>query len=284
MAFCGKESYMAMLSMKSLIESGVHYGHLARKWNPKMKPYIFGIRNDVHIINLQHTIETAKEAGKFAYTLGKEGKTLLFVGTKKQAQDIVAEEAAKAGAFYVTERWLGGTLTNFDSIRNIAVKYQTIHQTLASEEGRKLSKRDRAKMEKEAQKLFKYCKGVLEMNRVPDAIFLVDVIREQIARQEARAKDLPIIALVDTNTDPDGIAYPIPSNDDALKSIALFIRFIADSFSEGRQVYQATLAQQAKEEKKGKDESTKTTGTTTKESGTPEGSNEENGGDPINLT
>lgn len=238
---------MAQLSMKSLIDSGAHYGHLARKWNPKMKPFIFGTRNQVHIINLQYTIDNARKAGTFVYNLGKEGKTLLCVGTKAQAQEIVEQEASRAGAFFVTERWLGGTLTNFAAIRNITEKYQSLKALLESEEGTKIIKKERVMMEKDMARSLKYVRGILAMDKLPDALCIVDTIREEIAVKEAKCSGIPTIAVVDSNTDPDPITYPIPGNDDALKSIQLFTHFLCESYREGRQIYQENEALRAKE-------------------------------------
>jgi small subunit ribosomal protein S2 len=228
---------MAQMSMKSLIESGVHYGHLARKWNPKMKPYIFGVRNQVHIINLQQTIDYARKAGEYAYSLGKTGKKILMVGTKAQAQEIVQQEATRVGAFFSTERWLGGTLTNFDAIRSISENYKKAKELLESEEGSKLIKKERLKLEKKNTRMHKIIQGILDMDELPDAVYVVDVIREEISVKEAIKLGIPTIGLVDTNTDPESISYPIPGNDDALKAIALFTQYIAESYHEGRQVF-----------------------------------------------
>lgn len=257
---------MAQLSMKSLIESGVHYGHLARKWNPKMKPYIFGVRNQVHIINLQHTIENARKAGEYVYNLGKEGKRILFVGTKSQAQESVEQEASGVGAFFITERWLGGTLTNFSAIRNISEKYKASKDLLASEEGDKIIKKERVMIEKKMNRMYKFVRGILDMDRLPDAIYVVDIIKEEIAIKEATRLGIPTVAVVDSNTDPEIITYPIPGNDDALKSIRLFTTYIAQSYDEGKKIYDETAASLAKEraaqiaqkaKEQGKDESEK---------------------------
>ncbi len=238
---------MAQLSMKSLIESGVHYGHLARKWNPKMKPFIFGIRNNVHIINLQYTVETAREAGQFMYNLGKAGKKVLFVGTKKQAQDIIVSEAKRVGAYYVNERWLGGTLTNFNSISTIATNYNKTKDFLESDIGLRTSKKERSKLEKKLARIEKYCQGILDMDGVPDAVFVIDINREKIAVHESRTLNIPVVAIVDTNADPANISYPIPGNDDALKAISLFTHYVAESYFEGKKAFDEGKLQDKKE-------------------------------------
>ena len=223
---------MAEVTMKELLEAGVHFGHQTRRWNPKMKPYIFGKRNGIYIIDLQKTLKLFKEAADFVSGLAAEGKRLLFVGTKRQAHDAVSEEARRCGEFSVTNRWLGGTLTNFVTIRSSVERWKEIEGRLTDEKGQ-LTKKERLRLERERDKMVKNLEGVRDMEELPDALFVVDPKKEYIAVSEANKLGIPVIALVDTNCDPELIHYIIPSNDDAIRAIRLFTSRIADAYLEG---------------------------------------------------
>lgn len=219
--------------MKELLEAGVHFGHQTKRWNPRMKEYIFGERNGIYIVDLQKTLRLFKEALSFATQLGTEGKTVLFIGTKRQAQEVVAEEATRAGMFFVNQRWLGGTLTNFVTIQKSIARLKEL-RALVDGGGEELTKKELSRLDKERKKLEKNLSGIQEMQRLPDAIFVVDASREQIAVHEARKLGIPIIAIVDTNCDPNMVDYVIPGNDDALRAIKLFTSRIADAIMGGR--------------------------------------------------
>jgi small subunit ribosomal protein S2 len=225
--------------MKELLEAGVHFGHQTKRWNPRMKEYIFGERNGIYIVDLQKTLRLFKEALNFAMKLGAEGKAVLFVGTKRQAQDVVAEEAKRASMFYVNQRWLGGTLTNFVTIRKSIGRYREL--TAMMEEGRfeELSKKELSRLDKERRRLEKNLIGIQDMEKLPDAVFIVDANREEIAVHEARKLGIPVIAIVDTNCDPRVVDYVIPGNDDALRAIKLFTSRIADAVIAGREMRKA---------------------------------------------
>ena len=220
--------------MKELLEAGVHFGHQTRRWNPKMREYIFGERNGIYIIDLQKTLRLFKVALKFATQLGAEGKKILFIGTKRQAQEVIAEEAQRAGMFYVNQRWLGGLLTNFVTIEKSIARLREL--TAMMEEGRfeELSKKELSRLDKERKRLDKNLRGILDMGGLPHAVFVVDANREEIAVHEARKLGIPIIGIVDTNCDPDVVDYVIPGNDDALRAIKLFTSRIADAVMAGR--------------------------------------------------
>jgi small subunit ribosomal protein S2 len=220
--------------MKELLEAGVHFGHQTKRWNPRMKEYIFGERNGIYIVDLQKTLRLFKEALSFATQLGAEGKTVLFVGTKRQAQEVVAEEAQRAGMFFVNQRWLGGTLTNFVTIQKSIARFKELVALVEGGRGDELTKKELARLDKERRKLEKNLIGIQEMQRLPDAIFVVDAGREQIAVHEARKLGIPVIAIVDTNCDPDVVDYVIPGNDDALRAIKLFTSRIADAVLAGK--------------------------------------------------
>jgi len=225
---------LVSVNMKELLEAGVHFGHQTRRWNPKMEEYIFCQRNGIYIVDLQKTIKIFKEALDFIGKLVEEGKDLLFVGTKKQAQDIIKEYAEKCESNYVNQRWLGGLLTNFDVIRGSAEKLIELEEM--KEDGRwdLLLKKEQSKLDKVYKKLQKNIGGVKNMTEMPGAIFVVDSIRENIAIAEARKINIPIIAIVDTNGDPDNIDFPIPGNDDALRAIELFTSKIAEAVIEAK--------------------------------------------------
>ncbi|MBX6396210.1 MAG: 30S ribosomal protein S2 [Alicyclobacillaceae bacterium] len=226
---------MAIISMKQLLEAGVHFGHQTRRWNPKMQRYIFTERNGIYIIDLQKTVKKVEEAYQFVRSLAAEGKTLLFVGTKKQAQDSVREEAERCGMFYVNQRWLGGTLTNFQTIRK---RIERLHELERMEEDgtfEVLPKKEVILLRKEKERLEKFLGGIKGMKELPGALFVIDPRKERIAVSEARKLGIPIVAIVDTNCDPDEIDYVIPGNDDAIRAVKLLTSKMADAVLEGTQ-------------------------------------------------
>jgi len=229
----GGGEIMAVVTMKQLLEAGVHFGHQTRRWNPKMKPYIFTERNGIYIIDLQKTVKMMEDAYAFVKDVVADGGTILFVGTKKQAQNTVREEAERCGMFYVNVRWLGGMLTNFQTIRKRVGRLQEIEQMETDGSFNVLPKKEVLQLMKEKQKLEKFLGGVRDMEKLPDAVFVVDPRKERIAVQEARKLNIPIISIVDTNCDPDEIDYVIPGNDDAIRAIKLICGTIADAVIEG---------------------------------------------------
>ncbi|ABB13786.1 MULTISPECIES: 30S ribosomal protein S2 [Carboxydothermus] len=226
---------MAVISMKQLLEAGVHFGHQTRRWNPKMAEYIFTDRNGIYIIDLQKTAKKLEEAYSFVRELSAQGGTILFVGTKKQAQDAIKEEAERCGMFYVNQRWLGGTLTNFKTIRKRVERLIEIEKMEQEGALSVLPKKEVAKILKEKEKLSRFLSGIKEMKKLPDALFVVDPRKEKIAVAEARKLDIPVVAIVDTNCDPDEVDYVIPGNDDAIRAVKLITSKIADAVIEGRQ-------------------------------------------------
>ena len=226
---------MAVISMKQLLEAGVHFGHQTRRWNPKMAPYIFTERNGIYIIDLQKTVRKVDEAYDFLRSVAEEGKSVLFVGTKKQAQEAIREEATKAGMFYVNERWLGGMLTNFTTIRKSINRLKELEAMEADGTFEVLSKKEVISLKREQEKLEKSLGGIKDMDKLPGAMFIVDPRKEKIAVAEARKLDIPIVAIVDTNCDPDEIDYVIPGNDDAIRAVKLLTSRMADAVIEGRQ-------------------------------------------------
>ena len=225
-----------VVTMKQLLEAGVHFGHQTRRWNPKMKPYIFAERNNIYIIDLQKTVELAEKAYNFARDLSREGGMFLFVGTKKQAQEAIEQEAQRCGMFYVNQRWLGGMLTNFSTIRQSIERLKKIEEMEEKGILERLPKKEVMQIKKRKARLEKYLSGIRDMEKLPDALFVVDPRRERNAVLEARKMDIPIIAIVDTNCDPDEIDYPIPGNDDAIRAIRLFSALIADAILEGKRL------------------------------------------------
>lgn len=223
------------ITMKELLEAGVHFGHQTKRWNPKMKRYIFGKRNGIYIIDLQKTLKLFKEASAWMTDLAAQGKRVLFVGTKRQAQDAIMEEANRCGMFYVNNRWLGGTLTNFVTVRRSIERLKELEGWLNDPE-KELSKKERAALDREREKLQKNLIGIREMDSLPDALFVIDPKKEHIAVQEAKRLGIPVVAIVDTNCDPDNIDLVIPGNDDAIRAIRLFTQKIADSVLEGYRV------------------------------------------------
>ncbi|WP_027718262.1 30S ribosomal protein S2 [Desulfovirgula thermocuniculi] len=226
---------MAIISMKQLLEAGVHFGHQTRRWNPKMAPYIFTDRNGIYIIDLQKTVRKLEEAYNFVRNLSSEGGTILFVGTKKQAQESIREEAERCGMFYVNQRWLGGMLTNFQTIKRRIDRLHELERMEAEGTMAVLPKKEVARLLKEKEKLQRFLGGIKNMKKLPDALFVVDPRKERIAVAEARKLGIPIVAIVDTNCDPDEIDYVIPGNDDAIRAVRLITSKIADAVLEGRQ-------------------------------------------------
>lgn len=233
---------MAILSMKQLLEAGVHFGHQTRRWNPKMKKYIYTERNGIYIIDLQKTVRKMEEAYNFVRELAANGGTILFVGTKKQAQDTVREEAERCGMFYVNQRWLGGTLTNFQTIRKRIERLHELEQMETDGTFDVLPKKEVIRLRKEKQRLEKFLGGIKGMKSLPDAVYIIDPRKEKIAVAEARKLGIPIVAIVDTNCDPDEIDYVIPGNDDAIRAVRLITSKIADAVLEGKQGEQTTSA------------------------------------------
>jgi len=225
--------------MKELLEAGVHFGHQTRRWNPKMKPYIFGSRNGIYIIDLQKTSRKLREALSFVSDLAANGGSVLFVGTKRQAQEVVAEEALRSGMHYIDQRWLGGTMTNFSTVRKSIGRLKELEETLDEEDGPKFTKKERAKLDRERGKLDKSLSGIKNLERLPQALFVVDPHKERIAVAEANKLGIPVIAIVDTNCDPSQIDFPIPGNDDAIRAIKLFASRFADAILEGRTLWKS---------------------------------------------
>jgi small subunit ribosomal protein S2 len=234
------------ISMKELLEAGVHFGHQTRRWNPKMKEYIFGERNGIHIIDLQKTLKLFREAAKFISDLAAQGKTVLFVGTKRQASEAIAEEARRCGAFYVNHRWLGGTLTNWATLQKSIKRLRELKAM--KEDGRMdlLSKKEAARLERELKHLQQNLEGIESMTSLPDCLFVVDCSTEEIAVREARRMGIPVVSIVDTNSDPELVDYVIPGNDDALRAIRLFTSKIADAVLDGRQAFEQGQMAEAK--------------------------------------
>lgn len=235
---------MSVVTMKELLESGVHFGHQVKRWNPKMKKYIFGERNGIHIVDLQKTLKGVEEAYNFVRNVASTGAPILFVGTKKQAQDSVAEEAQRAGAFYVNNRWLGGMLTNFSTVRKSIERLKKIEAMKEDGTYNVLTKKEVAQLEKEREKLEKNLSGIKEMTTLPGAIFVIDPKKEKIAVAEARRLSIPVVAVVDTNCDPDDADYVIPGNDDAIRAIKLIASKMADAVLEGKGLLQKSIEEE----------------------------------------
>ncbi len=223
---------MANIQMKELLEAGVHFGHQTRRWNPKMKPFIFGKRNGIHIVDLQKTLHHFEDAAGFIRDLAANGRNVLFVGTKRQAQDAIREEAERCGMFFMNHRWLGGTMTNFRTIRKSIKRFKEIEDTLSNEESH-LTKKERIRLERQRRKLDRAFGGIKDMEDLPDALFVIDTVHEHIAIKEANRLGIPVVAVVDTNSDPEEVDFPIPGNDDAIRAIRLFTSRIADNILEG---------------------------------------------------
>ncbi len=227
---------MATITMKELLEAGVHFGHQTKRWNPRMKEYIFGERNGIYIIDLQKTLKMFKEASKYITDLALDGKTILFVGTKRQAQDAIAEEATRCGMFYINQRWLGGLLTNWTTVQKSVKRLQELDEMATDGRYELMTKKEVIKLERERKHLQANLAGIKNMRRLPDALFVVDSNNETIAVKEARKLGIPVVAVVDTNCDPTLVDYIIPGNDDALRAIRLFTSKVSDSIIEGVQM------------------------------------------------
>ena len=249
------EVYLASITMKELLEAGVHFGHQTKRWNPKMKQYIFGERNGIYIIDLQKTLRLFKEATQFVTELASQGKTILFVGTKRQAQDAIAEEALRCNMFFVNQRWLGGLLTNFATILKSIKRLKELDAMATDGRYELLPKKEVTRLERERKALEKNLSGIKTMPGLPDAIFVIDSKNEEIAVAEARRLGIPVIAIVDTNCDPDVVDYVIPGNDDALRAIRLFASKISESVIEGQAVHKeaASGPKPQKSESQGED-------------------------------
>ncbi|WP_182199184.1 30S ribosomal protein S2 [Paraliobacillus salinarum] len=226
---------MAVISMKQLLEAGVHFGHQTRRWNPKMKKYIFTERNGIYIIDLQKTVKKVDEAYNFIKQIAEDGGNVLFVGTKKQAQESVKEEAIRSGMYYINQRWLGGTLTNFDTIRKRINRLKSIERMAEDGTFDVLPKKEVVGLLKEQDRLVKFLGGIKEMKQIPDALFIIDPRKERIAVAEAHKLNIPIVGIVDTNCDPDEIDYVIPANDDAIRAVKLLTGKMADAILEAKQ-------------------------------------------------
>ncbi len=237
-----------IVSMKQLLEAGVHFGHQTRRWNPKMAPFIFMDRNGIHIIDLQQTVTRLNEAYKFVEQLAAQGGTILFVGTKKQAQEAVAEEARRCGMFYVNQRWLGGMLTNFQTIQ-LRIRYlRDLEARRDRGDFERLPKKEVQRLQDDITRLERTLGGIKDMRRLPNAVFIIDTRKERTAVLEARRLEIPIVALADTNSDPDEIDYPIPANDDAIRAVRLLSSKIADAVIEGRRELEAQQKESEAEE------------------------------------
>jgi small subunit ribosomal protein S2 len=252
---------MAAVTMKQLLEAGVHFGHQVRHWNPKMGRYIFDERDGIHIIDLQKTVLMIKEAYHYVRQLVEEGGEILFIGTKKQAQDSVCEEVERCGMHYVNNKWLGGTLTNFNTVKKNVARLKQLEEMLGEEATVKLSKKEHTVLSKEAVKRRRTLSGIKEMKAIPDAVFIIDPKREKVATAEAMRLDIPIVGLVDSNCDPSQVTYPMPGNDDAIKSIKLITSIVADAVLEGKEARaaaepepEAAAAKEATEAKGAKQE------------------------------
>ncbi len=228
------------ITMKELLEAGVHFGHQTRRWNPKMKEYIFGERNGIHIIDLQKTLKMFREASKYVSELATQGRTILFVGTKRQAQEAIAEEARRCGMFFVNHRWLGGTLTNWATLQKSIKRLKSLNAMIEDGRMAQLSKKEAARLERERKHLHQNLEGVENMTALPDAMFVIDSNAEEIAVREARRMGVKVVSIVDTNSNPDVVDWVIPGNDDALRAIRLFTSKIADAVIEGRHAYEQT--------------------------------------------
>ncbi|HLX42725.1 MAG TPA: 30S ribosomal protein S2 [Bryobacteraceae bacterium] len=227
---------MPSISMKELLEAGVHFGHQTKRWNPKMKEYIFGERNGIYIIDLQKTLKLFKDAMRFVGEMAASGKTVLFVGTKRQAQEAIAEEAGRCQQFYVNQRWLGGLLTNMTTVQRSIKRLKELEGMAAESNWEGRAKKEVVRMERERKHLSQNLAGIKDMNGLPDVLFVIDSNKEAIAVEEARKLGIPVVAVVDTNCDPDKVDYVIPGNDDALRAIRLFTNKISDAVVEGRQL------------------------------------------------
>ena len=240
---------MAVVTMRQLLEAGVHFGHQTRRWNPKMERFIFGERNKIYIIDLQKTMAQLRRAYLFLRGVAEEGKNVLFVGTKKQAQDTIYEEATRCGMFYVNQRWLGGTLTNFNTIRKSVERLNTIQQMDENGDLDRRSKKEAMSFRKMAAKLDKNLCGIRNMKQLPSAVFFVDTKKEAIALKETRKLNIPSVGIVDTNCDPDEVTYPVPGNDDAIRSVKLLCWVMAEAVVDGKSQWEKLVAAAEEEQK-----------------------------------
>ena len=256
---------MAVISMKQLLEAGAHFGHQTRRWNPKMKKYIFTERNGIYIIDLQKTVRMVDTAYKFVKEVAENGGTVLFVGTKKQAQESIKEEAIRSGQFYINQRWLGGTLTNFGTIRKSINRLKSIEKMEEDGTFDVLPKKETVDLLKEKNRLVKFLGGINEMKTLPDALYIVDPRKERIAVAEANKLNIPIVGIVDTNCDPDEIDYIIPANDDAIRAVKLLTSKMADAILEVKQAEEAEMQAQAAEEEQQADAEEEVTEATTEQ-------------------
>jgi small subunit ribosomal protein S2 len=231
------------LTMRDMMEAGVHFGHQTKRWNPKMKPYIYGARNGIHIIDLQHSVKAFRRAFDFLVSTVAASRPVLFVGTKKQAQDVVRDEAVRGNQFHVTNRWLGGTLTNFHTVKGSIERLQMIEKMATDGTFERMTKKEVIGISREREKLEKALGGIKNMGELPGAVFIIDVVKEHIAVSEARKLEIPIVAIVDTNCDPDVIDYAIPGNDDAIRSIRLFAGKVADACQLGQKLQRERATQ-----------------------------------------
>lgn len=232
---------MAQITIKEMLSCGVHFGHQTHRWNPKMKNYVFGTRSGIHIIDLQKSVIMAQRAGDFIRSVAAQGGKVVFVGTKKQASTVVKEAAEKCGQYYITKRWLGGTLTNFVTIKASIDRLRKLEMMKEKGDFSFYNKKEQSRLDKEYQRLLEYLEGIKEMKELPKALFIVDLKKEHIAVHEARVLGIPVVGISDTNADPDVIEYPIPGNDDAIRSIQLFANLVADSYLEGAKLYQEKI-------------------------------------------
>ncbi len=239
---------MAELTMREMLEAGVHFGHQTNRWNPKMKPYIFGARNGIYIVDLQKTVPLFSKAYRFLVDITSRGEKVLFVGTKKQAQEVIQQEAARGEQFFVNNRWLGGTLTNYRTVKASIDRLRAIEKMEQDGTFDKLTKKEVLRLTRERQKLEKNLGGIKDMTKLPGAVFVIDTKKEHIAVAEARKLGIPVVAVVDTNCDPDEVDYIIPGNDDAIRAIRIFVTRAADACADGNSAYQKVLATQKAEE------------------------------------
>lgn len=240
---------MAQITVKEMLDAGVHFGHQTQRANPKMKPYIFTARGGIHIIDLQQSAEMAKAALNFVSEIASKGGKMIFVGTKKQAVEAIKEAAPACGQYFVTKRWLGGMLTNFATIKNSIERMRKIEKMRENGEFQLFSKKERSRIDKEYERLTEYLEGIREMKDTPDCMFVVDTVKEHIAVKEAKKLGIPVVGLADTNCDPDDIDYPIPGNDDAIKSIKLFCEMVGKAYQEGSEVWDKELKEQLTKKK-----------------------------------
>ncbi|HNX50336.1 MAG TPA: 30S ribosomal protein S2, partial [Thermoanaerobaculaceae bacterium] len=231
--------------MKELLEAGVHFGHQTRRWNPKMRPYIFGKRNGIYIVDLQKTLQLFEEASTFVRELVSSGGTVLFVGTKRQAQDVVREESTRAGMYYVANRWLGGTLTNFVTLRKSVERFKDLERLLGNPDSQ-ITKKERVQFERERAKMEKNLGGIRDMESLPDALYVIDTNHEHNAVHEANRLGIPVVAVVDTNCDPDFVDYPIPGNDDALRSIDLICKLAGEAIDQAQAEFSRIAAEESR--------------------------------------